>query len=115
MEMMEMAKKNLITGKEINEPVKADVEDTDALKAELEALRRELANAQAKSNRPKGGLTFKVSQKGCVSVYGMGRYPFSLYKSQWMRLLQGDEHKALKAFIKENDDILPEKGAPKAK
>jgi hypothetical protein len=79
------------------------------LRAQLEALKVELANAQAKKNRAEGELTLKVSQKGCVSVYGMGRFPQSLYKSQWKRLAK--EMPRIMEFIEANDAILPEKKA----
>ena len=52
------------------------------MQAELERLRAE--NAQLKS-KDKGGLTLKVSEKGGVSLYGMGRFPVTLYKEQWLR------------------------------
>ena len=54
------------------------------LKAELERLRAE--NAQLKS-KGTGGLSLKVSEKGAVSLYGMGRFPVTLYKEQWLRIL----------------------------
>jgi hypothetical protein len=54
------------------------------MQAEWERLRAE--NAQLK-NKDKGGLTLKVSEKGAVSLYGMGRFPVTLYKEQWLRIL----------------------------
>jgi hypothetical protein len=54
------------------------------MQAELERLRAE--NAQLKS-KDKGGLTLKVSEKGALSLYGMGRFPVTLYKEQWLRIL----------------------------
>jgi len=49
----------------------------------------------------------KVSEKGALSVYGMGRFPVTLYKEQWMKLLSiADE---LKKFIKDNDSRLKTK------
>ena len=54
------------------------------LKAELERLRAE--NAKLK-NKGAGGLSLKVSEKGAVSLYGMGRFPVTLYKEQWLRIL----------------------------
>src|SRR6202051_4302929 len=54
------------------------------MQAELERLRAE--NAELKS-KVKGGLTLKVSEKGGVSLYGMGRFPVALYKEQWLRIL----------------------------
>ncbi|MGC1843394.1 MAG: hypothetical protein WA730_13515, partial [Pseudolabrys sp.] len=54
------------------------------LKAELERLRQE--NAALKKGAA-SGLRLKVSEKGAVSVYGLGRFPVTLYKEQWLRLL----------------------------
>jgi hypothetical protein len=79
------------------------VPDQD-LQAELERLRAE--NEQLKKS---GGrkATMKVSEKGALSVYGMGRFPVTLYKEQWLRLLaMGDE---IKAFIEENNESLKSK------
>jgi hypothetical protein len=76
----------------------------EEMKAELERLRAE--NAKLK-NKDKAGLSLKVSEKGAVSVYGMGRFPVTLYKEQWLRLLAaGDE---IKGFIEENDSKLNSK------
>jgi hypothetical protein len=64
------------------------------MQAELERLRAE--NAQLKS-KDKGGLTLKVSEKGGVSLYGMGRFPVTLYKEQWLRILASAPE--IEAFI----------------
>jgi hypothetical protein len=74
------------------------------LKAELERLKAE--NEQLKTQRGRStGL--KVSEKGGVSVYGLGRFPVTLYKEQWAKLLgMADE---IRAFIKENDANLKSK------
>ena len=66
----------------------------EEMKAELERLRAE--NAQLK-NRDKGGLSLKVSEKGAVSLYGMGRFPVTLYKEQWLRVLASAPY--IEAFI----------------
>lgn len=76
----------------------------DDLKAELERLRAE--NEQLK-NRTSRGISLKVSEKGGVSVYGLGRFPVTLYKEQWARLL--DLAADIRAFIKENDSKLKTK------
>ena len=76
-------------------------EDT---KAELERLR---AENQRLKNRQTRGVSLKVSEKGGVSVYGLGRFPVTLYKEQWTRLL--DMADDIRAFIKENDAKLKTK------
>jgi len=75
----------------------------DALKARIVELEQKLAS------RKTGKLEFRVSEKGGVSVYGLGRFPVTLYYEQWMRLLgQVDE---LRAFIDENKSRLKTKDA----
>jgi hypothetical protein len=74
------------------------------MKAELERLRAE--NAQLKT-KEKGGISLKVSEKGALSLYGMGRFPVTLYKEQWLRVL--DSAAEIKAFIQENDSKLKAK------
>ena len=76
----------------------------DDLKAELERLRAE--NERLK-NRTSRGVSLKVSEKGGVSVYGLGRFPVTLYKEQWTRLL--DIADDIRTFIKENDSKLKAK------
>jgi hypothetical protein len=78
------------------------------LQAELERLRAE--NEALKTSRPqKGAMSMKVSEKGAVSVYGLGRFPVTLYKEQWERLLQSGEE--IRKFIADNDDKLKKKEA----
>jgi len=74
------------------------------LKAELERLKAE--NAKLK-NKAAAGLTLKVSEKGAVSLYGMGRFPVTLYKEQWLRILASAAE--IEAFIRENDSKLKTK------
>ena len=77
------------------------------LKAEVERLRAE-NNALKSGKKSTGGtLTLKVSEKGALSIYGMGRFPVTLYKEQWTKLLGIAED--IKAFIKENDSRLKTK------
>jgi hypothetical protein len=74
------------------------------LKAELERLRNE--NAALKKGAA-GGMRMKVSEKGALSIYGMGRFPVTLYKEQWLKLLNmADE---IRGFIKANDAQLKAK------
>ena len=76
----------------------------DAMIAELEKLRAENA-ALKKTNA--SGISLKVSQKGAVSLYGMGRFPVTLYQEQWLKIL--DMNEAIRAFIAENKGSLKEK------
>ena len=74
------------------------------LKAELERLKAE--NERLKDQRS-SRVSLKVSEKGGVSVYGLGRFPVTLYKEQWTKLLaMADE---IKAFITEHDGELKAK------
>ena len=75
------------------------------LKAELEKLRAE--NERLKTQRGRS-VSLKVSEKGGVSVYGLGRFPVTLYKEQWTKLL--DMAEEIRAFLKENDARLKSKG-----
>jgi hypothetical protein len=73
------------------------------LQAELERLRAE--NERLK--KPRGQMSLKVSEKGALSVYGLGRFPVTLYREQWEKLLNmGDE---IREFIRENDSSLKKK------
>jgi hypothetical protein len=75
------------------------------LKAELERLRAE--NQALKDRRRTSSVSMKVSKKGAVSVYGLGRFPVTLYKEQWQKLLSMSDD--IKAFISENEDRLKAK------
>jgi hypothetical protein len=79
---------------------------SEDMKTELERLRAE--NEALKSKKATTGtLSMKVSEKGALSVYGMGRFPVTLYKEQWLKLLSISEE--LKKFISENDSRLKTK------
>ena len=66
-----------------------------------EDLKAQLAELQKQSgNRRTGSLDFRVGEKGGVSVYGLGRFPVTLYYEQWIRLL--DTAKELREFLEEN-------------
>jgi hypothetical protein len=69
----------------------------ESLRAELERLKAENAALKARTSR---GISLKVSEKGAVSVYGLGRFPVTLYKEQWTRLL--DMADDIRAFIAEH-------------
>jgi hypothetical protein len=75
------------------------------LKAELERLKAENERLKKRSER---NVSLKVSEKGGVSVYGLGRFPVTLYKEQWAKLL--DMADEIRAFIKENEPKLKTKG-----
>jgi hypothetical protein len=76
----------------------------EVLKGELERLRAE--NAALKKGAS-SGIRMKVSEKGAVSIYGMGRFPVTLYKEQWLRLL--DMSADIRAFIAANEAQLKTK------
>jgi hypothetical protein len=78
-------------------------EQSEDLKAELERLKAE-NEALKKTRKATGSMSFKVSEKGAVSVYGLGRFPVTLYKEQWDKLLAAGEQ--IKAFMEENHSQL---------
>ena len=69
------------------------------LKAELERLRAE--NEALKQGPKRGALSLKISEKGGLSIYGLGRFPVTLYKEQWLKLLGISDE--IKAYIEENN------------
>lgn len=76
----------------------------DELRAELERLRQE---NESLKNRSASRVSLKVSEKGGVSVYGLGRFPVTLYKEQWVKLLDmGDE---IRSFIATHEPQLKTK------
>lgn len=76
----------------------------DDLRAELERLKAE--NEALKSRRT-GAVSMKVSEKGGLSVYGLGRFPVTLYQEQWLKLLEVAED--IRAFISDNAERLKKK------
>ena len=77
----------------------------DDSSAELARLRAE--NERLRRTASSRGMTIKVSEKGGVSVYGLGRFPLTLYKEQWEKLLGSADQ--LQKFIAENDHKLKKK------
>jgi len=84
------------------EPSTLDIMATDdELRAELERLK---AENEALKARRSGATSMKVSEKGGLSVYGLGRFPVTLYQEQWLKLLDlGDQ---IRAFIREHQSEL---------
>ena len=74
------------------------------LKTELERLRKE---NEALKKGASSNVRMKVSEKGAVSIYGMGRFPVTLYKEQWLKLL--DMSAEIRAFIAANETQLKKK------
>lgn len=81
-----------------------------ALEAELKA--QQDANAKLKKAST-GPLTIKTGQAGGVSVYGLGRFPVTLYREQWERLLAPAQVTAILGYIEVNKSTLKAKGDPK--
>jgi hypothetical protein len=76
------------------------------LQQQLEALQAQNAALVARlalASKPKS-ITMKVSEKGALSIYGLGRFPVTLYRGQWERLIA--EADTISAFIKANDTLL---------
>ena len=81
---------------------------SEDVQEELARLRAENEKLKEKQKTtPKGELSLKVSQKGAVSLYGMGRFPVTLYKEQWLRLLDFSER--IRQFISEHEGELKSK------
>lgn len=70
----------------------------EELKAKLAELEKQV------QGRKKGALEFRVSEKGGASVYGLGRFPVTLYYEQWMRLL--DQVDQLRQFLETNKNAM---------
>ncbi len=76
----------------------------EELKAEIDRLR---AENEALKKPSRGQLNYRVSEKGALSVYGLGRFPVTLYREQWEKLLAASD--AIMQFIKNNDHLLKKK------
>jgi len=81
--------------KVVNQTLPSKTEDAFA---ELIRLREE--NARLRKTQTQGGVSLKVSTKGALSAYGLGRFPVTLYPSQWLKLMSASEH--IQTFIKEH-------------
>jgi hypothetical protein len=84
--------------------VKGGPMSDDDIKAEVARLKEENERLKARQSR---AVSLKVSEKGGLSVYGLGRFPVTLYKEQWVKLL--DIADDIRAFLKENDARLKTK------
>jgi hypothetical protein len=73
-----------------------------------EELKARLAEMEKQQGRRSGSLDFRVGEKGGVSVYGLGRFPVTLYYEQWIRLLDASDK--LREFLEENKSKLKLKG-----
>ena len=82
----------------------------DDLQREVDRLRAE--NEKLKAGRAVGNISIRVSEKGGVSVYGLGRFPVTLYQEQWDKLLAHAED--IRQFINDNRDRLKRKPVPGA-
>lgn len=80
---------------------------SESLEQELARLRAENEKLKTESKTKTRDISFKVSQKGALSVYGMGRFPVTLYKEQWLKLLERKED--ILAFLEEHADELKTK------
>ena len=76
------------------------------MQAEIERLRAENDSLKKPA---RGQLSLRVSEKGALSVYGMGRFPVTLYREQWEKLLGMSDQ--IRQFIQENDHLLKKKEA----
>ena len=77
----------------------------EELRLEIERLRSE--NEILKKPQPRGATSLKVSEKGGLSVYGLGRFPVTLYREQWEKLLGMADQ--IREFIQQNDTLLKKK------
>jgi len=76
--------------------------EEDRLRQEIDALRAEVARRKAENARS-AGVSLKVSAKGALSAYGLGRWPTTLYQEQWLKVL--DMADAIRQFIREHPEL----------
>ena len=79
----------------------------ESIEAKLARLEAENQALKQRVERKPGELRLKVSEKGGLSIYGLGRFPVTLYKEQWTRLL--DYTDEIREFLKANDQQLKAK------
>lgn len=79
----------------------------ESIEAKLARLEAENQALKQQVERKPGELRLKVSEKGGLSIYGLGRFPVTLYKEQWTRLL--DYADEIRQFLKANDQQLKAK------
>lgn len=84
--------------------LKAKQAEDQAMRAEIDRLKTENERLKAKSVR---AVTLKISEKGALSVYGLGRFPVTLYKSQWTRLISSIP--MVETFIKDHGAELKDR------
>lgn len=86
-------------------------DDAAALRAQIALMQQQMETLKvqaAKANAPRNKLSFKVSEKGGMSIYGLnGRWPVTLYKDQWIRLLNHKDD--IIQFLEDNADDLAQK------
>ena len=76
----------------------------EEMQTEIERLR---AENEALKKPARGQMSLKVSEKGALSVYGLGRFPVTLYREQWEKLLAMADQ--IRQFIQDNTHQLKKK------
>lgn len=104
--------KPITTQREGNTMEKSVMEQLAQMQAMLSEMAKKNAELEAKLSATKSGGSIKISEKGCVSVYGLGRFPVTLYRKQWLGLF--DRVEEIKAFFEANKTKLDEVEASKA-
>ena len=91
----------------IDDPIASHATRVRTDSAIAPALMKNASSSTGLKSPARGQISLKVSEKGGVSVYGLGRFPVTLYKEQWTKLLAtGDQ---IKSFIEKNDHLLKKK------
>lgn len=87
-----------------NAPAATQGVDPMAILPDTKALQARIAELEAKLKAKERAITLKVSEKGCVSLYGFGRFPVSLYGNQWQKLIEMAPE--ITAYIEANKDKI---------